>query len=147
MVLWAMAANTASTSVVRRSFARERPFVHFQNSNVASVTDPNGSFPSGHTSSAFASVFAAARACRLVDCGHERRIWLVGVPLASLTGYLRIAADKHYATDVLAGAGVGATIGWITPRVYNALQGTRRRPTVQPLVSQHELEVSATWAW
>jgi membrane-associated phospholipid phosphatase len=28
---------------------------------------------------------------------------LVSVPLASVTGVLRIRADKHYATDVLAG--------------------------------------------
>jgi membrane-associated phospholipid phosphatase len=27
------------------------------------------------------------------------------------TGYLRIAADRHYATDVLAGAAVGTGVG------------------------------------
>lgn len=50
------------------------------------------SFFSGHTAAAMAS--AGWR----VD---------VGIPIAVGAGYLRMAANKHYATDVLAGAAVG----------------------------------------
>jgi membrane-associated phospholipid phosphatase len=35
--------------------------------------------------------------------------------MAALTGYLRIAADKHYFTDVLVGAIVGSAIGVAVP--------------------------------
>jgi membrane-associated phospholipid phosphatase len=35
--------------------------------------------------------------------------------LAAATGYLRIAADRHYFTDVLAGAALGAGAGLTVP--------------------------------
>ena len=56
------------------------------------VDNPRFSFFSGHTAIAFAAVGP-----RLT----------VTIPLASSTGYFRIAANRHYLTDVLAGAAVG----------------------------------------
>ena len=35
----------------------------------------------------------------------------VSIPLTGVTGYGRMAANRHYFTDTLAGAAVGATIG------------------------------------
>ncbi len=37
----------------------------------------------------------------------------VGVPIAIGAGYFRMAAGKHYATDVLAGAGMGLLAQWV----------------------------------
>lgn len=147
MVVWAMTVNVAVTSGMKRSIARERPYVHFQNAEVQSTSEPNASFPSGHTSSTFTPVFAAARACRLTRCGNERRIWLIGVPLASVTGTLRIVADKHYATDVLAGAGIGAAIGWFTPQLYRTFSNGAQRAAVRPLAGWSAWGVEGTWAW
>ncbi|MDB4987793.1 MAG: hypothetical protein JWN04_2971, partial [Myxococcaceae bacterium] len=45
-------------------------------------------------------------------------IWALGVPLAALTGYLRLAADKHYFTDVLTGALVGSAVGFLVPWLH-----------------------------
>ena len=64
------------------------------------------SFPSGHTADAFASATTL----------YLRHGWQVGFPayaLATLTGGARVAADKHYVHDVIAGAIVGATSGWL----------------------------------
>lgn len=64
------------------------------------------SFPSGHTADAFASATTL----------HLRHGWQVGFPayaLATLTGGARVAADKHFVHDVIAGAIVGITGGWI----------------------------------
>ena len=36
--------------------------------------------------------------------------------LAFATGYLRIAADKHWTTDVMTGAAVGSILGYVWPR-------------------------------
>jgi len=61
------------------------------------VDNPDYSFWSGHTALAFASV-------------GRRRI-AITVPLAIGTGGLRIVSGKHYLSDVLAGAAVGALAG------------------------------------
>lgn len=64
------------------------------------------SFPSGHSSQAFASATTM----------YLRYGWQLGAPayaLATLTAGARVAADKHYVHDVVAGAIVGATSGWL----------------------------------
>lgn len=58
------------------------------------------SFPSGHTSSAFAAAIAVL--------WYNRKI---GIPLtvfAAIMGFTRIYVEVHYCTDVIAGAVVGA---------------------------------------
>ena len=147
MVTWAMAANTFTTGVLKRTVARERPYVHFNNPDVRSRAEPNASFPSGHTSSSFTSVFAAASACRRLSCGHEKSIWLVGVPLASVTGALRIRADKHYATDVLAGFGIGAALGWFIPQLYDAIANEDPPVATPQRKSRLTWGISRTWVW
>jgi membrane-associated phospholipid phosphatase len=75
---------------------------------------PNGqddkSFPSGHTSNSFALAAVAER--------HYG--WKVGVPayiLASVVGASRIQQDKHYLSDVVAGATLGYIVGRTVVRV------------------------------
>ena len=42
-------------------------------------------------------------------------MWVAGLSFATTGAYLRIAADRHYATDVLTGAVVGSAIGFSVP--------------------------------
>jgi membrane-associated phospholipid phosphatase len=42
-------------------------------------------------------------------------VWGVGLTLALATGYARIAADRHYFTDVLGGAAIGTLVGGGVP--------------------------------
>jgi membrane-associated phospholipid phosphatase len=73
-------------------------------------TRPDGrsySFPSGHTSSAFASAAVL----------HSHFGWKVGVPsylIATYVGSSRMANYRHFATDVLFGAGIGLAAGRAT---------------------------------
>ena len=46
-------------------------------------------------------------------------MWATGLTLSLATGWLRIAADKHYFTDVLTGAIVGAVVGFGVPYVFH----------------------------
>lgn len=70
-------------------------------------TRPNGdprSFPSGHASSTFATAMVL----------QEHYGWKLGVPafaMASYTATSRIADHKHWASDVVFGAFLGATSG------------------------------------
>jgi membrane-associated phospholipid phosphatase len=44
----------------------------------------------------------------------------VGFTLGVGIGYLRIAADQHYVTDVLVGAVIGGLVGWAVPRIFHS---------------------------
>ncbi len=75
---------------------------------------PNGeddqSFPSGHTSNAFALAAVAER--------HYG--WKIGVPaylLAGVVGASRLHQDKHWLSDVVAGATLGYIVGTTVVRV------------------------------
>ena len=50
---------------------------------------------------------------------HAPWIWAGGLAFAGSTGYLRIAADRHFLTDVLVGASVGAAAGLVLPRLFD----------------------------
>jgi len=141
-IAWVFAADAAGTGIPKRVAARERPYVHFNDTFAASDSYANASFPSNHTSRSFASVVAAARLCEMTDCPHEERIWWIGVPLAAATGLLRIGADKHYATDVLAGAAAGAAIGWYVPALARTVKiGSSSQLSIKPLLGRSEVAI------
>jgi len=70
------------------------------------------SFPSGHTTLAFAAATTM----------YRRYGWECGVPayaVATLTGYARVAAKEHHWWDVVAGAGLGIGAGWLMTRPFD----------------------------
>lgn len=115
---------------------RERPFVARlpldEKALTAQPSDNNLSFYSGHTSAAFSLVSAATTLARLR--GH-RQWWLVaavGFPLAALTGFLRMVADKHFLSDVLVGAFVSSIIGWAIPTLHGRAGPVQWRASASP---------------
>jgi len=84
------------------------------------VDDDNLSFFSSHTSTTTAFAFAVAQ------IATRRRVrtplvFLLGAA-AGLTGYLRIASDRHYFSDVIVGGLVGATVGTLVPRLLHPVR-------------------------
>jgi membrane-associated phospholipid phosphatase len=102
---------------------RERPFVHAlapeQKGSTPQPSDNNLSFFSGHTTEAFALAAASGTIGTLRGYRWAPLAWGVGGAAAATTAYLRIAADKHWLTDVLVGMVVGAGIGFAVPYFFH----------------------------
>lgn len=70
------------------------------------------SFPSGHTTTAFAIATVLAQ-------GYKDKMWvgLTSYTVATLVGLSRIYDGKHWATDAIAGAAFGTFIGTVLSRI------------------------------
>jgi hypothetical protein len=119
-MLDASIVNLGYTELLKVAVGRERP-----------NGQDNKSFPSGHTSNAFALAAVAER--------HYG--WKVGAPaylLAGIVGVSRLHEDKHWLSDVAAGATLGYLVGRTVVRVNG---GTREHPggettfNLSPIVS------------
>ena len=100
-----VASSTAVTALVnvglKHLFKRSRPFRKYP--NFISVRTASGySFPSGHSSSAFATASALSRAYSKWYVVAPSLLW------AGSVGYSRMYLGVHYPSDVLAGAALGA---------------------------------------
>ncbi|HVI93600.1 MAG TPA: phosphatase PAP2 family protein [Anaeromyxobacter sp.] len=122
LVAQAYVITLLGTEIAKVSAARLRPDA-FYSSPPGNTVDARVSFWSGHTSSTFAAATAAGTVA-LVR-GYESGPWILGLGLAgaATTGYLRMAADAHWATDVLAGAAFGAAVGVAVPLLHRVSDG------------------------
>ncbi|HEX8672908.1 MAG TPA: phosphatase PAP2 family protein [Longimicrobium sp.] len=109
-------ATNVVTYVVKGVAGRARPYMDERNSQDFQLFRGFGnrdyqSFPSGHTASAFAM---AAALTSETAARHPHSRYVVGgvlYTLATLTGTSRIFDDKHWASDVVAGAAIGTLTG------------------------------------
>ena len=107
-----MAINGLVTNLVKHTVDRKRPSSYYQTRDEGG--DTYKSFFSGHTSQAFSIGTSTAIMLSRSHPDKKYLIWGSAITLAATTGYFRIAADKHYMTDVLSGALVGSIIGfWV----------------------------------
>jgi membrane-associated phospholipid phosphatase len=113
--------------LVKFAVARERPFVHYlphapgeRPAATASPSDDNLSFFSGHTTLVFALATSAGTISSLRDYRLAPVVWAAGLSMAASVGYLRIAADKHYFSDVMTGAVVGSLVGIGVPLLFHS---------------------------
>jgi membrane-associated phospholipid phosphatase len=100
-----------ATRALKIAVGRQRPDAHF----TGATSEANVSFPSGHTSGAMSVAVSAAVVARMRGYRSEPYLWVGGTLLAAAAGYFRIAADRHYLTDVLGGAAIGTASGLTVP--------------------------------
>jgi membrane-associated phospholipid phosphatase len=112
------------TQLTKMLVGRERPFVHAlspdEKLRTARPADNNLSFFSGHAAVTFALAAAGGTVGTMRGYRWAPFAWIVGGAAAATTAYLRIAADKHWLTDVLVGAVVGAGIGIAVPALFHS---------------------------
>jgi membrane-associated phospholipid phosphatase len=123
--------NGAYTGLFKHSVKRERP-----------DGSDHLSFPSGHTSTAFA----------LATVASHHYGWKAGVPayvLASGIGLSRIEGNRHHLSDVLAGATLGLIVGRTVTRVNDERPARSSRLAVGPASDLHGagvgLSLSLSW--
>ncbi len=104
-----LSINGLVTNMVKHKVKRQRPYSFYD--TFPDNEDSYRSFFSGHTSTAFAIGTSTALSLTRNTELNERLIWGSFITPAILTGYLRIAADKHFATDVIAGGIIGSLVG------------------------------------
>jgi membrane-associated phospholipid phosphatase len=126
----AIVVGLGVVTVVKLLAGRARPYVDVTNPRDFGFGRGLGheeyrSFPSGHTVMAFSAAAAVTSEVSRWWPGAE---WYVG-PLmyggASLTGLSRMYNNKHWATDVLVGAGVGTFAGLKVVRYHHSHPGNR----------------------
>lgn len=96
------------TEVIKAAVGRSRPILYTTEApTVADQTNSVRSFPSGHTSIAFA--FATAYWLSRKDLyGKPGALGWTALAVATGVGVSRVAAGKHFPSDVVAGAALGA---------------------------------------
>jgi membrane-associated phospholipid phosphatase len=117
------AAATFISYGMKYTFQRQRPFL--ANPNIIAVgSGSSPSFPSGHTSVAFASATS-------LTIAYPK--WYVAVPAyawAASVGYSRMYLGVHYPSDVLAGAVIGAGSAWLMYKANKWL--FKKKPELRP---------------
>lgn len=108
---------TVITDLLKVSLGRARPFAssdtlpHDFKLGGGFGNSARQSFPSGHTTTAFA---AAASVTSEIHRTHPEFTWIVGPVLyggATMVGLSRMYHNKHWASDVVLGAAVGTFSG------------------------------------
>jgi undecaprenyl-diphosphatase len=114
LALAALIPANLAVEGAKRLFGRTRPDGEKKHSNA--------SFPSSHAGNAFALAAILAR-----------RYGRAAIPLyslASAVAFSRVYLNRHYVSDVLAGAAIGVLCAWLTARVFAAR--ARRRAARTP---------------
>lgn len=125
--------NIALTMTLKIAVGRSRPYMYGEDAplNIREDRDGGQSFPSGHTSMAAVlttSVFSVLIA-RRPDSPWPWVYLAAGSAVTGLVGASRVLAGKHFLTDVLAGAALGAAVGLVVPALHR-----QRRVEILPAV-------------
>lgn len=136
--------------LAKYAFARERPFVHYLprapdaiRALTDSPSDDNLSFFSGHTTLAFAVATSAGTVNSLRGYRLAPLVWGTGMTMAVAVAYLRIAADKHYLSDVITGAVVGSIVGVGVPLLFHSASSASTSSSTPPTASGQALVAPA----
>ncbi|MBI2895640.1 MAG: phosphatase PAP2 family protein [Deltaproteobacteria bacterium] len=122
VVFEAYAIDALLVSLTKFAVRRPRPYVY----DPARPMDQRGkpgaalSFFSGHASLAFTGATAFAEVFRRRHDGVAVPVvYASGLGLAAVVALCRILAGKHYLSDVLVGAAVGASLGILVPALHD----------------------------
>jgi membrane-associated phospholipid phosphatase len=115
-------STMAATYVLKYTVREKRP-----------DSENRDSFPSGHTSSAFAGA-------SFIQQRYGWKYSIVPYLTAIYTGYSRVHSNRHHPIDVYAGAAIGMLCSWYFVTPYKNLQ-------VTPIVDSNFKGLSLKYQW
>lgn len=136
-------ATTAATHAIKFATQRSRP----------DAPQTSDSFPSGHTSLATSGATLLAR---WVDERWESKWGYLAFAPATYVALTRMEGNRHYASDVVAGAALGILVtNWVFDAHYGdaesaeALYGSREASAVRvaPYLDGSALGVTVSWSF
>ncbi len=117
-----MAVTGAIHRVVSLAVRRPRPFMYRPGAGEPArhEADATLSFFSGHTADSFAVAAAVATiyGIRRPRSALRPLVWVGALLLASVVPICRVGSGEHFWSDVLVGAAVGATVGYLVPTLH-----------------------------
>lgn len=151
LVAESVLTTAAMTTLVKYSVRRRRPLAY----NPAAPEEVRGaagaslSFWSGHTSMAAAALtsFAWLRWRRVPGGVTGPIATAAAVAIVPAVGVLRVAAGRHYPTDVLAGAAAGAAVGVLVPWLHETRPGRGTTTVIRPLLGPDGDGVALEVTW
>jgi membrane-associated phospholipid phosphatase len=115
----AAAWTAASTEWLKVLVRRKRPVLYTADAMAAyGERESQVSWPSDHAALSFAAATSYLVISGKQHLPHRRRNAILLYAGAVGVSVLRVAAGKHFPTDVLGGAALGAGIGWLVPTIH-----------------------------
>lgn len=124
--------------ILKPVVGRNRPNSRIERGNF--FDDGGDSFPSGHSISSWALASVISH-----EYSGTKWVPFVAYGLASTVSAARFAAQKHYASDVFAGAAIGWFIGDFVYRTHLG-HGLHKHAWLSPTVSPEVQPISHTYA-
>ena len=106
------------TTILKVTLGRHRPSTGSSSNTFDGFTIDHKSFPSGHTSTAFAIATVVAN-----EYEETPYIKPISYGIATLTGLSRINDEKHWASDVFFGAALGYFVSKTILHLHNDRKG------------------------
>ncbi|MDD2701838.1 MAG: phosphatase PAP2 family protein [Sideroxydans sp.] len=136
-VITSIIASGIIVTGIKTAVGRARPMANKGVFDSHPLTDPNSSFPSGHSAQAFAVAAVLAE--------HYNETWqqasFYGV--ASLAALARPYHDKHFASDIVASAFISI---WTAKRVVRMNKGLRdKQVMLLPSLTQDGAALNLVW--
>lgn len=110
--------------LIKLGVNRTRPYMYYDSETYPEDDVKDGdwanSFPSGHSTMAFASAtFASYTFCKYFPESSWRYPVVAGsYAMAAGVAALRLSSGNHFFTDVAAGALIGSSVGFLTPWLH-----------------------------
>jgi membrane-associated phospholipid phosphatase len=122
---------------------RIRPYVYGTTAPLSEKLniDSRRSFFSGHATWAFATsiFFANVYSDYYPNSKYNDYVWYGSIGIASTVSFLRVSSGAHFISDVLVGAAVGSTIGYVIPYLH---RNNSEDFSLSPQISPHYKGIS-----
>ena len=146
-----MVLNQGVTDIIKAAVRRPRPYLYAANlsPDLEVTAYDRSSYLSNHTSTTAAAAFFAGRVFADYYPNSKLRpyVWVASAGLPAVAGYLRVRGGQHFPSDVVAGYGLGAAIGYALPLLHRRAEEKARFsviPTGTGLLLTYQLTATKT---